>query len=129
MGRSCPPPPEQEAESGGQEDTSSVTAEAVTPSPQGEAQGVKRQRPVGWTDGFEPVEIKKSGSSEAAAYKREQFERLQKALREGVTMQRIVKAADNNITEDQILGIRECRRVPVAVYRVLAATLDRIEKQ
>ena len=66
-------------------------------------------------------------SKAVAVFKREQFERLQKFLREGVTMQRIVKAAEGNINEDQILGIRECKRVPVAVYRVLEAALDRIE--
>lgn len=89
----------------------------------------QRMRPVGWSDGKQlPTDPETySGAAAAAKFKREQFERLQRFLREGVTMQTIVKAADGNITEDQILGIRECRRVPVAVYRVLEAALDRIE--
>lgn len=89
----------------------------------------QRMRPVGWTDGNQlPTDpATYSGTAAAAKFKREQYERLQRFLREGVTMQRIVKAADGNITEDQILGIRECRRVPVAAYRVLEAALDRIE--
>lgn len=96
------------------------------PEPAAKAQ---RPSPVGWTDGNQiPTDpAVYSGAAAAAKFKREQFERLQRFLREGVTMQRIVKAADGNITEDQILGIRECRRVPVAVYRVLEAALDRIE--
>ena len=88
----------------------------------------KRQRPVGWTDNKLPTDqAAYSGAAAAAKFKREQFERLQLFLRNGVTMKAIVKAAEGNITEDQILGIRECRRVPVAVYRVLQAALDRIE--
>ncbi|MBQ1576683.1 MAG: hypothetical protein IIZ83_06960 [Oscillospiraceae bacterium] len=91
----------------------------------------QRQRPVGWTDGNQlPTDPETySGAAAAAKFKREQFERLQRFLREGVTMQRIVKAAEGNINEDQILRIRECKRVPVAVYRVLEAALDRIETE
>ena len=114
-------PPKQAAEDGGQADAAETQQKPET------AAKTQRQRPVGWTDGFEPVELKKGPAAEAAKYKREQFERLQRFLREGVTMQRIVKAAEGNINEDQILGIRECKRVPVAVYRVLEAALDRIE--
>lgn len=89
----------------------------------------KRQRPVGWDDG-KPQEGDpfRSPTKEAAAFKREQFERLQRFLREGVTMQQIVQAAEGEINEDQILGIRECKRVPVSTYRILAAALDRIGK-
>ena len=130
-------PPEQADVSGGQADaaetqqtaeeaTSSVTADAVTPSPQGE--GRTRQRPVGWTDDFEPVELKKSGAAEAAAYKREVLARLQEIRSRGVTVPQIVKVAEGNITEDQVRAILEARRVPVAVYRVLSAALDQIDK-
>lgn len=126
-GRTCPPPPEQAAAKDVQEER--IAAAPAEPRNDGEEPKAKRQRPVGWTDGFEPVEIKKGPAAEAAKFKREQFERLQRFLREGVTMQRIVKAAEGNINEDQILGIRECKRVPVAVYRVLEAALDRIETE
>ena len=124
-------PPEQADASDGQEDTSSVTAEAVTPSPQVEGQSepkAKRQRPVSWTDDFEPVERKKSGAAEAAAYKREVLARLQEIRSRGVTVPQIVKVAEGNITEDQVRAILEARRVPVAVYRVLSAALDQIDK-
>lgn len=116
-------PPKQAAEVGGQADAAETQQK---PEPAAKAQ---RPSPVGWTDGNQlPTDPAiYSGAAAAAKFKREQFERLQRFLREGVTMQRIVKAADGNITEDQILGIRECRRVPVAVYRVLEAALDRVE--
>ena len=116
---------------GGLEETSSGAA--APPSPcAGKADGEapKRQRPVGWTDNKLPTEpAAYSGAAAAAQLKREQFERLQSFLRDGGTMKQIVAAAEGNITEDQILGIRECRRVPVAVYRVLQAALDRIKDQ
>lgn len=105
------------------------TVASDEPRKDGDGKKAKRHMPVGWTDGFEPGESKKAPAAEAAALKREQFERLQRLLREGVTMQRIIKAAEGSITEDQILGIRECRRVPVAVYRVLQAAMDRIETE
>ena len=127
-GRTSPPPPEREsAESGQEEATSSVTAEAVTPSPQGE--GSKRHRPVGWTDGFEPVELKRGKAAEAAEYKRGVRERFLQLRAGGLTLSQVKKAVEGNISEDQILAILEGRRVPVAAYRVLAAALDRIEDQ
>lgn len=87
----------------------------------------KPAKPVGWTDGFEPVEIKAGGAAQAAAFKREVAERLRKLRAGGVTMPQIREEANGAITEDQLLAILESRRVPVAVYRVLAGVLDRFE--
>ena len=104
---------------------------AATASPQGKAQSEarQRQRPVGWTDGNQlPTDpATYSGAAAAAKFKREQFDRLQAFLRGGGSMRAIVEEANGGISEDQILGIRECKRVPVAVYRVLAGVLDRLE--
>ena len=117
-------PPEQADASDGQEDG----GPSGTPAPTEADERKPKQRPVGWTDGFEAVEVKRSGAAEAAAYKREQFERLQRLRGEGVSTPEILKAAEGNISEDQLRGIMECRRVPVAVYRVLQAALDQVEK-
>ena len=87
----------------------------------------QRQRPVGWDDGKLPEDPETySGAAAAAKFKREQFDRLQAFLRGGGSMRAIVEETNGGISEDQILGIRECKRVPVAVYRVLAGVLDRI---
>ena len=86
-----------------------------------------RKRPVGWTDDFEPVEVKKGKAAEAAEYKRGVRERFLQLRAGGLTLPQVKKAVEGNISEDQILAILEGRRVPVAAYRVLAAGLDRIE--
>ena len=78
--------------------------------------------------GFEPVEIKASGpAAQAAAEKRRIKERLDKLRVAGVSVRRIVKAANGNITEDQIRKIIDCEKMPIAVYRVLDGALDTLE--
>ena len=78
--------------------------------------------------GFEPVEIKASGpAAQAAAEKRRIKERLDKLRTAGVSVRRIVKAANGNITEDQIREIIDCKKMPIAVYRVLDGALDTLE--
>lgn len=78
--------------------------------------------------GFEPVEIKASGpAAQAAAEKRRIKERLDKLRTAGVSVRRIEKAANGNITEDQIRKIIDCEKMPIAVYRVLDGALDTLE--
>lgn len=78
--------------------------------------------------GFEPVEIKAGGpAAQAAAEKRRIKERLDTLRAAGVSVKRITKAANGNITEDQIREIIDCKRMPIAVYRVLDAALDTLE--
>ena len=119
-------PPEQAGESDGQEDTSSVTAEAVTPSPQGEDQSEPKAkiRPVGWT---EETEQPKAGAAQAAAYKRAVRERFLHLRSEGLHLSQVKKYGEGNISDDQILAILEGRKVSVAAYKILDAVLDRIE--
>lgn len=76
---------------------------------------------------FEPVAPKRSPQAEAAAFKRAVLARLERALAEGQTSARLVKIANGSITAEQILSIRERKAVPVAVYRVLDAVLDKYE--
>ncbi len=75
-----------------------------------------------------PVEVKTgSPSAQAAAEKRRIKERLDRLRVAGVSVRRIVKAANGNITEDQIREIIDCKKMPIAVYRVLDCTLDTLE--
>ena len=69
---------------------------------------------------------KKSSQAEAVKFKRETLQRLEDVRKHGVSIPRIVAAADGNISESQILSILEAKSVPIDVYRVLAAALDRI---
>ena len=46
----------------------------------------------------------------------------------GTTLAQIVKTAEGNITENQLLDILEAKRVPLAVYKVLAGVLDLMDK-
>lgn len=78
--------------------------------------------------GFKPVEIKPAGTAaQAAAEKRKIKERLDRLRNAGVSVKRIVKAAGGCITEDQIREIIDCKKLPIAVYRVLNGALDQLE--
>ena len=55
------------------------------------------------------------------------MERLRRMREDGLTVAKIVQASDGCITESSVMDILECKRVPIAVYRVLATALDRIE--
>ena len=70
---------------------------------------------------------KDAGAAAAAKFKRETLQRLQAARKNGLSTPQIVKLAENNVTEDQIREILDAKPVPVAVYRILAAALDRRE--
>ena len=75
--------------------------------------------------GFEPVEIKPGGpAAQAAAEKRRIKERLDALRAAGVSVKQIVKTANGNITEDQVREILDCKRMPIAVYRVLDGALE-----
>ena len=87
--------------------------------------------PSGITEQFKPFEPSKpekaTGAAAAAKFKRETLQRLQAARKDGLSTPQIVKLAENNITEDQVREILDAKPVPVAVYRILAAALDRRE--
>ena len=102
-------------------------ADESAPPERESAEGKVRQRPVGWTDGSEPFELKRGKAAETAEYKRGVRERFLQLRAGGLTLPQVKKAVEGNISEDQILAILEGKRVPVAAYRVLAAGLDRIE--
>jgi len=79
-------------------------------------------------NGFDPVEIKHGGAAaQAAAEKRRIKERLDRLRNAGVSVKRIMKAANGNITEDQIREIIDCKKMPIAVYRMLDGALDTLE--
>ena len=77
--------------------------------------------------GFVPVEVKSTGASALAAEKRRIKDRLDRLRSAGVSVKRIVKAADGCITEDQIREIIDCQKMPIAVYRVLDGALNQLE--
>lgn len=78
--------------------------------------------------GFVPAEVKPAGAAaQASAEKRKIKERLDKMRSAGVSVKRIVKAAGGCITEDQIREIIDCKKMPIAVYRVLNGALDQLE--
>ena len=62
-----------------------------------------------------------------AAEKRRIKDRLDRLRAAGVSVKRIVKAADGCITEDQICEIIDCQKMPIAVYRVLDGALDQLD--
>lgn len=82
--------------------------------------------------GFEPVTVNKGGAprgnaSDAAKFKRETLARLLRMRKDGLTIAKIVNVANGSIKEETVLDILGAKRVPIAVYRLLAAVLDQIE--
>lgn len=95
--------------------------------PEADAEGSAPEPPAAFS-GFEPVEVKSTGgAASAAAEKRRIKERLDRLRSAGVSVKRIVKAADGCITEDQIREIIDCKKMPIAVYRVLDGALNQLE--
>lgn len=70
-----------------------------------------------------------SYSAEAARFKRETRERLVRLRAQGLTTARIVEEANGAISADSVHLIMDAMSVPVAVYRVLVAVLDKCEDQ
>ncbi len=66
---------------------------------------------------------------EAAEFKRKTVERLDKARAAGVTASDIAKVCNGAISRDQIMMIAAREKVPIAVYKVLAAGLDMIAEK
>lgn len=105
-----------------------VAERSVTPPP---AESVSE------LEGFELVAAapKKQGApkgntngADAAKFKRETLERLRKMRQDGLTIAKIVSVSNGSIKEDSVLDILSAKRVPIAVYRLLAAVLDKIEE-
>ena len=70
-------------------------------------------------------EKKPSPAAAAAEEKRRIRNRLMES-RNSIAVPDIVKIANGNILEEQIRDISECKPVPVAVYRILDAALDKL---
>ena len=86
-------------------------------------------------EGFEPVTPNKCGAprgntygADAVKFKRETLERLRQMRAEGLTIAKIVSVSNGSIKEESVLDILAAKRVPIAVYRLLAAVLDKIEE-
>ena len=69
----------------------------------------------------------RGNASDAARYKREILARLLRMRKDGLTIAKIVNVANGSIKEETVLDILAAKRVPIAVYRLLAAVLDQIE--
>ena len=125
------PAPEAQADEAPAEATAEqepVTEESVTHPP---------AEPVSELEGFEPVAAapKKQGAphgntygADAADFKRETVRRLRQMRAEGLTIAKIVRVSNGSIKEESVLDILAAKRVPIAVYRLLAAVLDKIEE-
>ena len=90
---------------------------------------LEADEPVGIFEQFQPVAPKKSPQGEAAEFKRATYTRLLDARSAGVPVPRIVAMAENNITEDEVRSILAAKQTPIAVYRVLAGALDRLQAE
>ena len=125
-----------------QEDAPAPAAEAegktAGSAEAGEGDGAERSAPPrdppGELTGFVPVELKKQGgqpgntsAADAAAFKREVLERLRQMRKDGLTIGKIVDVSNGAVTEHTVMDILDAKRVPIAVYRLLAAVLDKIE--
>ena len=128
--KSAPAPEAQadEAPAEAKAEQEPVTEESVTPPP---------AEPVSELEGFEPVAAapKKQGAphgntygADAADFKRETVRRLRQMRAEGLTIAKIVRVSNGSIKEESVLDILAAKRVPIAVYRLLAAVLDKIEE-
>ena len=125
-------PARNDAENGGPPRASAPTESAKEG---GEAEKTAPPPRKSTLSGFEPVAVRNKGGAPkgntngraAAIEKRRIRERLLAMRAAGLTTPAIVKAADGAVTEDSVLAIIEAHPVPVAVYRVLDATLDGIE--
>lgn len=85
--------------------------------------------------GFEPIAPNRGGAphgntygADAADFKRETVRRLRQMRAEGLTIAKIVSISNGSIKEESVLDILAAKRVPIAVYRLLAAVLDKIEE-
>ena len=47
--------------------------------------------------------------------------------KDGLTIGKIVDTSNGAVTEHTVMDILDAKRVPIAVYRLLAAVLDKIE--
>ena len=113
-------------------------AEPAAPAPEAKAEGEAvaappPSDPPGDLTGFEPVTVNKGGAprgnaSDAPRYKREILARLLRMRKDGLTIAKIVNVSNGSIKEETVLDILDAKRVPIAVYRLLAAVLDKIEE-
>ena len=74
---------------------------------------------------FRLCPLRPSPAAAAAEEKRRIRNRLMES-RNSIAVPDIVKIANGNILEEQIRDISECKPVPVAVYRILDAALDKL---
>lgn len=93
-------------------------------------------KPTSELEGVEPVAPNKAGAprgntngADAAKFKREVLARLMRMRGDGLTIEKIVRESEGNLTDDIILNILQARKMAVAYYRHLNAALDRIEAE
>lgn len=67
------------------------------------------------------------GEPDAIIFKRMQKERLEELRSLGLHIAQIEEASDGALTDHQILSILEGSKQPLAIYRVLCSTLDKLE--
>ena len=78
----------------------------------------------------EPEEGKKACPAAAAAEEKRRIRtRLMDTRKDGVGVLDIVKISNGNIKEETIRDIIQSKPVPVAVYRILDAALDKLENK
>lgn len=77
----------------------------------------------------ERQEEKKPSPAAAAAEEKRRIRNRLMEQRSSIAVPDIVKIANGNILEEQIRDIIECKPVPVAVYRILDAALDKLENK
>ena len=68
-----------------------------------------------------------TGEPDAIIFKRMQKERLEELRSLGLHIAQIEEASDGALTDHQILSILEGSKQPLAIYRVLCSTLDKLE--
>ena len=105
-----------------------VLSEVLKDAPKAEQSAEAAESPA-TPDGFVAIDLQQSPAAKAAADKRRILDRLIRYREAGWHIKKIVEEANGSITEKQVRGILERQRYGINVYRVLEATLDRLEEK
>lgn len=98
----------------------------LSPLPSAPAHEKTSQPPARAEPASDLQEEKKPSPAAAAAEEKRRIRNRLTESRSSIAVPDIVKIANGNIQEEQIRGIIECKPVPVAVYRILDAALDKL---
>ena len=93
-----------------------VSAEEYQEAPEEPAKRAKRGAPKGNTNAFD-----------AAVFKRETADRLRRLRKDGLTIAELMELSNRKLSENVIMEVLECKKVPIAAYYTLAAALDKYE--